>query len=315
MLQQTQAETVIPFYHRFLQAFPSLDALARASLDEVLKVWENMGYYARARNLHAASRQVVERFGGRFPSTMQEMLSLPGIGSYTAGAILSIAFGKPVAAVDGNITRVLARMYALKDPVNLPFAKGQIHTLADSLVPKKNAGDFNQALMDLGATLCRPKNPGCEHCPVEGLCLARKERSEQTLPVKSKRGPLPHRNATAAIIRKGGKLLVVQRPEKGLLGGLWKFPGGLTESGETLEASLTRRVMEEVGIAIRVGDALAKVSHAYTHFRLTAHAFSCRPVNGSRPSSGCTGWRWMNENEIRDAAFSKADRKIMAALM
>jgi A/G-specific adenine glycosylase len=315
MLQQTQVDTVIPFYDRFLKVFPSVDTLARASLEEVLKVWENMGYYARARHLHAAARLIMDRFGGRFPNTKTDMLSLPGIGSYTAGAILSIAFGQPAAAPDSNIMRVLSRLYALQEPVNTHYFRETLVTLAENMVPKKKPGDFNQALMDLGAPLCRPKNPYCKRCRLDDLCLARLQGIENNVPMMLKKRPLPHRNATAAVLRKGKKVLFVQRPSKGLLGGLWAFPGGFTEPEETLQASLVRHVLKGVGLTIDVGKELASVDHAYTHFRVTTHAFICRPVNGAGPVQGVDRWRWLDAGEIREVAFSKMDRRILELIL
>jgi A/G-specific adenine glycosylase len=314
MLQQTQVETVIPFYRRFMKAFPTIRDLANSSSADVLKIWENMGYYARARNLRAAARDVVARFDGKFPVTREAILSLPGIGPYTAGAIMSIAFGKPETAVDGNVCRVFSRLFAIEEPVDKPSARKLIKDIAQDLLPAGKAGDFNQALMDLGATLCIPKGPSCGRCPVADLCMARSKGLQNMLPAKSKKRTQPHKEAAAAVIRRGGKLLVVQRPEKGLLGGLWKLPGGFRVDGEGLHPGLARHVREEVGIEIGIGEEVASVDHVYTHFRVTIHAFRCHPLNGARPARNRAGWRWMDEEEISRAAFSKADRKILSTV-
>ncbi len=314
MLQQTQVDTVVPYYRRFLKAFPSVKALSGAPLDEVLKVWENLGYYSRARNLHAAARAIVERFKGRFPRRRKEILSLPGIGPYTAGAVLSIAFGEPVAAVDGNVRRVVARLFALKDTKGHPGMQ-KIESLAAALLPRDRSGDFNQALMDLGATICIPKGPRCDHCPVQDLCLARAKGLQDRLPPRPPRKPVPLKDMTAAVIMKGRLFLIVQRPRKGLLGGLWKFPGGLRKKGETLESSLIRSAREDAGIDIRIDGKLAEANHAYSHFRVTLHAFRCC-ISGGRPRAlGCADWRWIGVSEFPDFAFSKADRTLIPLIL
>jgi A/G-specific adenine glycosylase len=315
MLQQTQVETVIPYYRRFLKNFPTVKALSDASLDDVLKAWENLGYYSRARNLHAAARMIVERFKGRVPRRREEILSLPGIGSYTAAAILSIAFGAPLAAVDGNARRVMARLFALKDVLNRPGGQQAVEALADALLPQHGAGDFNQAIMDLGATICLPRGPRCDRCPVQGLCIARAKGLQNRLPRKTSPKPLPRKDMTAAVIMKGRRMLIVRRPGRGLLGGLWKFPGGLREKGETLESSLIRHVREETGAGIRIEGKLAEVKHAYSHFRVILHAFRCRISEGQPRALGCPALTWTRAGELSGFAFSKADRELIRLLI
>ncbi len=173
MLQQTQVDTVIPYYHRFLKAFPTVSSLARAPLQNVLKAWENLGYYSRARNIHAAAKVIVEKFGGQVPDNLEVIKTLPGIGEYSAGAILSIAYGQTLPAVDGNVRRILCRLFAIRKPMDDTREQKKLQKLAASLIPAKNPGDFNQALMDLGATICKAKNPDCSRCPVANLCQAR----------------------------------------------------------------------------------------------------------------------------------------------
>ncbi len=315
MLQQTQVDTVLPYYRRFLKTFPTVKALADASLDDVLKTWENLGYYSRARNLHAAARAIVDRFHGTFPRQREDILSLPGIGPYTAGAISSIAFGTPVAAVDGNVRRVVARLFALRESLDRPRTQKKIESLAGTLVPAEGAGDFNQALMDLGATICVPKGPRCDRCPLQDLCLAKAKGLQDSLPRKAKRRAIPHRDAAAAVIRKGGRFLIVRRPGQGLLGGLWKLPGGLKEEGESLETCLRRTVLEETGFSIRTGEELGKVDHAYSHFRITLHAFRCSTAKGSPPRPGSAESRWITPEELQAYAFSKADRELMKIVL
>ncbi len=315
MLQQTQVDTVIPYYHRFLERFPGVQTLAEAPLDEVLKVWEGMGYYARARNLHAAAKAVVEQFSGHIPDTWDELLSLPGIGRYTAGAILSIAFGKPVPAVDGNARRVLSRLFAVEAPINQSRMQRWLWELAEGLVPVESPGRFNQSLMDLGANICTPKKPVCWLCPVGDFCEAYQQGVQDTLPVRTKRDPIPHYDVTAGVIWGGdGRLLIAQRPTDGMLGGLWGFPGGKQEPGESPEACLRREIREELGIEISVGERIVSVDHAYTHFRITLHAYHCTHEAGQPQALGCAGWRWVRRDELDEFAFPKVDREVIRML-
>lgn len=316
MLQQTRVDTVVPYYRRFLSRFPDVRTLAEAPLDDVLKVWENLGYYARAHHVHAAAKEIMGRFNGRIPCTWNELTSLPGVGTYTAGAILSIAFGQPVPAVDGNVRRVLSRLFAVDQPLDQVRTHRRLMELAWSLVPVKGAGIFNQGLMDFGADICTPRNPACTRCPIMDLCQGHQDRLQDVLPIVNKRTPIPHSHVTAGVIRDDRRrILIVRRHDRGLLGGLWKFPGGLQESDETLEDCLRRRVREEVGIRVRIGKSITLVKHAYTHFRITLHAFQCAYHSGTPEALGCVDWRWMEPHRLNEVAFSKADRRIMDALM
>ena len=315
MLQQTQVDTVIPYYHRFLKQFPTVEALAKASLQEVLKAWENMGYYARARHLHAAAQEIVKRLEGKVPDTWDDLIGLPGIGTYTAAAILSFAFDKRFPTVDGNAQRVLCRLYAIQGPIDQSRTQKKIHDLAAQIIPSKDPANFNHGIMELGATICKPRNPLCHACPVGDICLAFQKGLQEVLPIMRKRKPLPHKEMTAAVIRDNrGRVLVVQRPNQGLLGGLWKFPGGMKGPDETLQQGLRRYVREELGIGIRVGEALASVDHAYTHFRITLHAFQCARRNGRPRAIGCHGVQWVKIDRLKDFPFSRADRKVIEAL-
>lgn len=315
MLQQTQVDTVIPYYHRFLKQFPTVEALAKASLQEVLKAWENMGYYARARHLHAAAQEIVKRKGGMVPNTWDELIGLPGVGTYTASAILSFAFDKSFPTVDGNAQRILCRLYAIQGPIDQSNTQREIHDLAAQIIPSQDPANFNHGIMELGATICRPRNPLCDDCPVRDLCLTFKKGLQEVLPAMRKRKPLPHKEMTAAVIRDNrGRVLIVQRPSKGLLGGLWKFPGGERGAGETLQQGLRRNVREELGIGIKVGKALTSVDHAYTHFRITFHAFRCAKQNGEPRAIGCDRVQWVKIGRLNDFPFSRVDRKVIEAL-
>jgi A/G-specific adenine glycosylase len=314
MLQQTQVKTVEAYYTRFIGRFPDLEALAQAAPDEVMKGWEGLGYYGRARHLHRAAQDVVAHFNGRVPDTLEGLLSLPGIGRYTAGAILSIAFGKREAVLDGNVIRVLARLLRVTDDVRQASTQKELWQLAEGLLPRRRLRDYNQALMELGALTCRVRNPACPDCPVSKLCEANRLSLQDELPVKSPRKPVPHYEVTAAVIRRGNKLLITRRPPKGLLGGLWEFPGGKQEPGETLEVCLKREIREELGIAIEVGRLLVSVEHAYTHFRITLHAFECRSRGGRIRLIGIDDYRWILTRELDAFALPAADRKIVALL-
>jgi len=315
MLQQTQVETVIPYYQRFLAWFPAVAALAEAPLDHVLKAWENMGYYSRARNLHGAAKRVQKDFKGKIPETRKELMGLPGVGPYTAAAILSMAFDRPVPAVDANVRRVMARVFAVEEPVDGTRAARHVWGLAKELIPEKGAGEFNQALMDLGATICTSRRPGCTACPLRTVCEAHARHLQEVLPLTKKRSPIPHYHMTAGVIRdRDGQILITQRRNKGLLGGLWKFPGGRQGPGEDLRACLRREIQEEVGVRVRVGRAVASIKHAYTHFRITLHAFHCTHPEGTPMVLGCRDWCWATARQFDDLAFSRADRKIVHEL-
>ena len=314
MLQQTQVDTVIPYYDRFLKRFPTVEALAGASLQQVLKVWENMGYYSRARHLHEAAKVIVAEMEGAIPATLEQLLGLPGIGSYTAAAVLSFAFGQSIAVVDANIRRVLCRLFAVQEPMDKKQTQERISAIATELVPRKGSSRFNQGLMDLGATVCTTRNPCCGICPVQKHCAAFQKGLQEALPVTRKRAPIPHKEMTAGIIADNGCLLIVQRPDRGLLGGLWKFPGGERQPGENLEHALRRVIEAEVGLVVDTEETIASVKHAYTHFRITLHAFGCVWRSGEPQALGCDRFAWVEAGKLSEFPFSKADRKIIRAL-
>jgi len=314
MLQQTQVITVIPYFRRFTERFPTVQALAAAPLDDVLKLWEGLGYYARARNLYRAARKVVAEFEGRLPDTVEQLSQLPGIGRYTLGAISSIAFGRDAPVVDGNVKRVLCRVYALRGDARRPAVQKKLWALAEANLPKGKAGRWNEAMMELGATVCTPRSPHCDECPLAGDCQARALDIQEQLPTKATPKKLPHYDVTAAVIRKRGRVLIAQRPVGGMLGGLWEFPGGKRERGESLEECLRREIKEELGVEIEVGQPVTRVKHAYTHFRITLHAFECRLVSGQPLAIQVANWRWVRFDELDDFAFAVTDRKIIQAL-
>lgn len=311
MLQQTRAETAAPYYERFVARFPDVQRLAEASLEEVLKVWEGLGYYARARYLHAAAQKIVARHNGRLPDTFEGLLALPGVGRYTAGAVASIAFGHDVPAVDGNVRRVLARVLTIREPLK----PREWEALAANLLPPRQAGAFNEALMELGATVCTPRTPDCGDCPVRDLCQAYARGEQESLPVRLPRHKTPYYVVTAAaLVRDDGCVLVTQRHADDMLGGLWEFPGGKREGDETLAECLAREMREELGIEIEVGEPLIVVEHAYSHFRISLHAFHCRLIAGEPRCLDCAAFRWVTLAELDALPMSVADRKIARAL-
>lgn len=315
MLQQTRVDTALPYYQRFVSTFPDVKALARAPLQEVLKSWENLGYYARARHLHHAAKIVAGEMGGRVPDSWEALTRLPGVGSYTAGAILSIAYGQKVPAVDANAFRVISRWFAVEGALSRKEVDRSILRLAEELMPCDQPGRFNQAVMDFGALVCLPKKPSCSLCSVRDLCQCFRLGMQDRLPARKKRDPLLHRKMTAGIIADAdGRILIVRRPGKGLLGGLWKFPGGENDPPETLEESLRRGVFNELGMCIEVQEAIGSIKHAYTHFRISLNAFRCVTKNGKPKSSGCDDRQWVAFKDLMNYPLSKAERKIIELL-
>jgi A/G-specific adenine glycosylase len=322
MLQQTRVETVVGYYERWMAHFPTLQALAVAELQDVLKVWEGLGYYARARNLHRAAQQVMAEKAGALPTTRDGWLQLPGIGEYSVGAILSLAFNQPEPILDGNVKRVLSRLADIDQPVNEKVTQKRLWQLARQLVeaaPIGQAGACNEALMELGATLCTPEKPRCLICPLADLCVALAKGVQTQRPILPPRKQTPHVDAAAGVIWQGepfiSALLIAQRPVDKMLGGLWEFPGGkLDPIDADLRACLRRKIQEELAIEIEVGDALTTVRHAYTHFRLTLHAFHARHLWGEPQPIGVADWRWIGLHELADFPFPVTDQKIIAAL-
>ncbi|MBI1258254.1 MAG: A/G-specific adenine glycosylase [Chloroflexi bacterium] len=312
MLQQTQIETVKPYYERFLAAYPTVEALAAAPLDDVLKLWEGLGYYSRARNLHRAAQQIAS---GGFPQTVEGLLELSGVGRYTAGAIASIAFGVRAPVLDGNVIRVFSRLLDLADDVTQESTKVKLWQIAERWLPDARVGDYNQALMDLGRLICKPRSPLCAQCPIRESCAAFAHGTQNERPVKAAKAETPHYDVTAGIIwNNRGEVLIAQRPLDGLLGGLWEFPGGKQEPGESLEECLKRELREELAIEVEVGDLFTRVKHGFTHFKITLHAFTCQYVSGEPQRIGVKDWKWVTPEQFDAYSFGKADRQVIAAL-
>jgi A/G-specific adenine glycosylase len=310
MLQQTRVEAVIPYFEKWMQLFPTIDDLANASEQDVLNAWEGLGYYSRARNLHKAAKIVADQYEGKLPRDPHTLRQLPGIGRYTVGAIASIAFGLDEPTLDGNLRRVFARLFDVGVPADSPAGEKILWELAEEHLPKGQAGDYNQALMDLGATICIPKNPRCLICPLMEICVSRANGTQEQRPVLKPKKETPHYNHAAGVILRRlnntphDEVLIAKRPSKGLLGGMWEFPNGRVEGdpAEGLESAM------ETGYRLKVrrGEALSVVQHAYTHFRVTVHAFGCELVSMSANKS----LKWVKLRELDNYPMGKVDRQI-----
>jgi A/G-specific adenine glycosylase len=311
MLQQTRVEAVIPYFERWMRLFPSIRALAEASEQQVLNVWEGLGYYSRARNLHKAAKIISEKYGGELPRDLDQLRKLPGIGRYTLGAISSIAFGMDVPALDGNIKRVYARIFDITEPVDSPQGEKILWEIAEKNLPEDNAGDYNQALMDLGATICVPKNPRCLICPVMRLCEARTNGTQNQRPVKLPKKEVPHHIHAAGVILKRGRVLLAKRPSEGLLGGMWEFPNGRV-NGDPLEG-LAEALKRGYKLRLRGNrrsiqniELLGVVHHGYSHFSVEVYAYLCELE--TLPTSKNLKWIWIKD--LDEYPMGKIDRQI-----
>jgi A/G-specific adenine glycosylase len=310
MLQQTQVATVIDYFNRFLSRFPSIEALAKADEQEVLHAWQGLGYYRRARHLHAAARTVVDELGGQFPTSADELRKLPGIGAYSAGAIASIAFSRQAAILDGNVARVLARLQAIEASIDDAATKKQLWSLAETLVPESAPGDFNQSLMELGATVCLPVEPKCEACPVQSHCLAREYNLAEQLPVRTarqKQRPVTH---DAFIIARAGKLLVEQRPSAGLWSNMWQLPtlehGHTAAEGKQNPAALRQWLNQHFGIVGKLSK-IDSFTHLTTHLRITFRIWHVSQHKGKlKPRSG----EWTGHDSLKNLPMYKPARRI-----
>jgi len=353
MLQQTQVGTVIPYYQKFLKIFPSIYHLAKADLSKVLKVWEGLGYYSRARNLHRAAQMVLNHFQGKIPETLKDLLSLPGIGRSTAGAILSFAFQKDAPILDGNVRRVLSRLFGVsntdvpnrlslrgtkqrsnpgKNEIATPFGlattckgdkllciekplrgktNGLLWKISESLIPKGFSNPFNQALMDLGSMICTPKDPQCPRCPLHPFCKARASGSPEKFPSKSNKKKIPHIEAISAVIQKDGKVLLNQRPPKGLLGGLWEFPNW--EIGEKrrlrLRLRLRNYIKKDMGMNVEVKNSIGTFKQTFSHFKLTLHVYRCGAMDKNKKG------KWVAVRNLPLLPMSRIHRQISESIL
>ncbi|RMF58589.1 MAG: A/G-specific adenine glycosylase [Calditrichaeota bacterium] len=314
MLQQTQVSTAEPYYRRFIQRFPTVERLASAHLDEVLKLWEGLGYYARARNLHKAAKIVLDEYQGNVPDDYHSFKTLPGVGDYIASAVMSISFGQPYAVVDGNVKRVLSRLGTLPFPVNDTRFTKQYQQIADQLLERNHPGEYNQAIMELGALICRPQKPLCEECPVNELCVSFLTNRQTEFPKRKQKAKIPTQKVSVGVVLKEGKVLITRRKENGLLGGLWEFPGGKIKVGETSEDACIREIKEEVDLEVDIISHLKRIYHTYSHFKLIMDVYLCEYKSGDVMLSGATEYRWIHPNEIHKYPFPKANIKFFDVL-
>jgi len=315
MLQQTRVDQAEPYYNRFIEQFPTVFDLARADIHDILLVWEGLGYYSRARNLHSAAKMVVDEFSGYIPDNWDNITKLKGIGPYTASAILSIAFNKPYAVVDGNVIRVLARYFGIGEDVRQNKVKYDIQKIADELIDHQEPGDFNQAIMELGAVTCTPTNPDCLNCPLNNDCVAYKTTAYDRLPYKSRAKKRPHHHIGVGIILNDRKeVLIALRPEKAMLANLWEFPGGKKENGEKIRDTVLREIKEELDIEVTVGPKMMDLKHAYSHFTITLHAFFCSLISGTPKPKSSQEIRWVPITKLDQYPFPKANRTLIEEL-
>jgi A/G-specific adenine glycosylase len=304
MLQQTQVNTVIPYYKKFLKSFPTVGHLAKSDLSKVLKVWEGLGYYSRARNLHRASQIVLNQFHGKIPNSQKDLLRLPGIGRSTAGAILSFAFAKEAPILDGNAKRVLSRLFTVSGNPGEKKTEQLLWKISESLIPRGYSNPFNQALMDLGSMLCTPKDPQCPRCPLRDLCKGKASGEPERFPAKSIKKKIPHIEAVAAVIQQNGKVLLKQRPPKGLLGGLWDFPNWRIQGEGRLRLRLRNRIQKEMGINVEVKESIGTFRQTFSHFKLTLQVLHCQSLNGKAKG------KWVPIRNLHLFPMSRIHRKI-----
>lgn len=305
MLQQTRVDTVIPYFERFMEKFPTLETLSDAPEDDVIKLWEGLGYYSRARNLHAGVREVRENYGGQVPDTPEEISKIKGIGPYTAGAILSIAYGKPEPAVDGNVMRVLSRLLQIEEDIQKVKTRKQFEQVIREIIAKHNPSYFNQALMELGALVCTPKSPKCGNCPVSAHCVARANGAEEQLPIKGKAKPPKPVQISAAFVEKNGCFLIRKRPEQGLLAGLWELPN-VEGDGQALENHLS----QTLGIIPRDFTPLLEHQHTFSHLQWNMAVYYVKPVNEEKIVPG----EWISWEKLEKFAFPVSYQKIIARI-
>jgi len=316
MLQQTQMERGVAYFNRWIEALPSPEAVAAADEDTVFKLWEGLGYYNRARNLMRAARMMVERHHGQVPDDKAALLALPGVGPYTAAAVLSIAFERDEPLVDGNVARVLSRVFDMDSPLGESATQKALWALAGELLPHGGARVFNQGLMELGALTCSPRNPSCEACPLAGQCEALRLGIQAHRPVPGKKVDItPLSIATGVLVHKG-RVFIQRRRDDDVWGGLWEFPGGCVEEGETPAKAVIREYAEETGFEVAPLGKLAVIRHGYTRFRVTLHCYLLAPVNGlGEPVlTEATAHKWATLDELDAHAFPAGHRKLIDSL-
>ncbi|MCC5925098.1 MAG: A/G-specific adenine glycosylase [Bacteroidetes bacterium] len=315
MLQQTRVDQMTPYFERFIRRFPDVHALANADLQEVLMLWEGLGYYSRARNMHEAAKTIVREYDGDLPSEREQFRALKGVGDYTAAAVLSIAFNQPYAVVDGNVIRLISRYLGITDDIKKPSVKRYIQDVVNTWISTENPSEFNQGMMEIGSLVCKPRNPSCDSCPLQHTCVAHMTAQTERIPYKSKSSKVPHHTIVVGIVHDtSGNVLIARRPESAMLGGLWEFPGGKVEQGETLEQALERELDEELGITVNNIEAFHQLKHAYSHFKITMHAFTCDIASGKPSPKSSDAIKWVHVHQLKEYPFPKANRSLTQKL-
>lgn len=316
LLQQTTIATATPAYGRFLAKFPTLASLARAPLPDVMKAWQGLGYYARARRLHEAARALVAEHGGQLPRDPESLSELPGFGSYTSRSVAALAFGAPVVAVDGNVRRVLTRVHRIEPTADGPSAERRVDEAAQALVRGQPPREVNEGLMELGQRICRPRRPDCGVCPWNDLCRAHLELPDPSvLPPPARRPPRPRVVGAVGVLVSQGRLLMGRRPPGGLLGGLWEFPGGKVEPGEAERDALRRELREELGIEADVGDLVARAEHHYAETNIVALSFYRVTTFAGEPANrDFAQIAWVAPRDLAGYDFLAADRDLVRRL-
>lgn len=308
MLQQTRVEQVIPYYYRFLDKFPSINVLASSNLDDVLKMWEGMGYYRRARYLLEAAKIIAERHKSKIPSKYEILATLPGFGPYTCGSVLSIAYNLPYPAIDGNVIRLMSRLFKIESDITRIATKRTIEKTVVNLIPANKASAFSQALMDMGASVCKSVRPKCNICCCQKFCRAYNEMpNPEILPKKTKKIRNAHVHIAAGIVRNRNTVLISKRPENVILGGLWEFPGGKKERNESLDAACVRELKSKVGISAKIIKPFISIKHHYSHYSVTIHFFCCSYLSGRLNKSTA---KWVKIDELEMHAFSKVHKQV-----
>ena len=313
MLQQTRATTVIPYYENWILKFPTLNSVSNSSLDDVLKAWEGLGYYARVRNFHKACKIVKIKFNSQIPKKFSDLIQLPGIGDYIASAVLSIAFNKPRPAIDVNVVRIISRLNCIQKPY--PSSKNDINDFLLCKIDNNNSGDFNQALMDLGRTTCKSSNPNCISCPIIMFCKAHVNNNVNSFPIKKNYTIKQHHHVAIGVIWNKNKILVSKRKNEGMLGGLWEFPGGKLKLKETAQQCVIREIKEELDVDVLPVNFIDSINHSYSHFSITLNAYHCKYIKGSPRALGCSEFRWIHPNHLKLLAFPVSSQKIFNKIL
>ena len=312
MLQQTKVSTVIPYYKKWLERFPRIQDVANADIDDVIKEWEGLGYYSRSRNFFNACKIVVNDHRGIIPSDWATFRSLPGVGDYTAAAVLSIVFNHCYPVIDGNVRRVMARLLSYDKNVKKSFVEFRVEL--EKLIDRNRPGDFNQAMMELGSLVCKKSKPECSACPINQFCKSYNNGTVDQFPIINKKKTRPHNTVVAGIIWQKENFFIQKRPYNGLLGGLWEFPGGKVKKGEKLHEALIREIHEETGLSVFVEKKVGSIDHEYSHFSITLHLFNCRLSNNIQKRKLSKSQRWISPKTYSQYPFPKANHKLFSIL-